>query len=165
MPKRSVPEDEKKLVWDRIKRAAQERHSHPQDHGIVSLVAKDAGVTPQSAQGWKEGRTRPQMKYIAKLAAEYGVSTGYLSGLEDDPAQTAPADEAMIRAKMVELVEDVVAQLNPNADPRLVIEMCDLCLGMLKSGDAEETILGALYMKMRAADTKADAKARGRDKA
>lgn len=155
MPKRSVPEEEKKLVWDRIKRAAQETHNHPQDHGIVSVVAKDAGVTPQSAQGWKEGRTRPQMKYIAKLAAAYGVSTSYLAGYEEDPAQTAPADEAQMRAKMVELVEDVVARLNPNAEPSLVIEMCDICLRMLKNGDPEELILGALYNKMRAADPKA----------
>lgn len=160
MPKRSVPEEERKLVWDRIKRAAQKAHNHPQDHGIVSLVAKDAGVTPQSAQGWKEGRTRPQAKYIAKLAAEYGVSTAYLAGYENDPTQTAPADEAEMRAKMVALVEDVVEQLNPKADPKLVIEMCDLCLAMLKDNDPEELILGALYKKMRAADAAADAQAR-----
>lgn len=164
MPKRSVPEEEKRLVWDRIKRAAQKHHNHPQEHGIVTRVAEDAGVTAQSAQGWKEARTLPQMKYLSKLAAIYGVSTSFLAGYDDSPQQTAPAKDAMTRAKMVELVEDVVAQLNPTADPSLVIEMCNLALAMLENGDQEEMVLGALYKKMRTSDSTADAKAREESK-
>ncbi len=157
MENRSQSGASRAQIWERVKKAAQAHHEHPQDRGIASLIAIDSGKTAQFVSDWKHGRAPIPMATLTKLAGIYGVSTSYLACLTDQPEATAPSDEVEMRSKMVELVEDVVAQLNPNAMPSLVIEMCNLCLGMLKNGDSEELILGALYKKMRAADPKARA--------
>lgn len=150
MPRRPVPEEKKRLVWERIKKIAQDHYNHPVEHGIVSIIARDAGVKPQSAQGWKEAKAMPTMKALTKLASKYGVSASYLGGYVDDPQQTAPPDEAHRRSKMTELVEDVLSQMMPDAPRLFVLELCDLTLEMLDDGQDEDLILAALFRRVKA---------------
>ncbi|MCE8042469.1 helix-turn-helix transcriptional regulator [Halomonas daqingensis] len=150
MPRRAVPEEEKRLVWERIKGAAQKHHKHYDEHGIVSLVARDAGVTPQSAHGWKDAKTKPTMKALSKLSARYGVSLKYLEGAADDPAQTAPPDEADLRAKMVALVEEALIITAVPDDRNMVLSLCDLALQLLQSGKDDNAVLVELTRKARA---------------
>lgn len=142
---------ERKLVWERVKKTAQAHHDHPKDHGINMLIGEDAGRASQTVGDWKHGRIPIPASVMARLAAKYGVSARYLECLTDDPTQAHAPAQAMIRAKMVELVEDVVQQLDPNADPALVTELCGIALEMIQEGKAEETILGSLYKRMREA--------------
>lgn len=151
MANQSTPETDRSLVWERVMKAAQEHHRHPKEHGINKRISDDADRSSQTVGDWKHGRAPIPISVLAKLAALYGRSTAYLAGYTDDPTPTTPADKAAQRAKMVALVEDVVTQLNPNADPKLVIRMCDLALDMLQEGSAEETIIGALWKTMREA--------------
>lgn len=151
MPRRSVPEEEKRLVWKRIMETARAHHEHYQKHGIVSLVARDAGVKPQSAQRWKDAKNRPSMGLLTRLAATYGVSASYLAGAVEDPQQTAPPDETQRRSKMVELVEDVLSNMMPDAPNSLVLELCDLALELLDDGQEEDLIIAALYKRVKAA--------------
>lgn len=153
MADKSLPETDRALTWERVKKAAQEHHRHPKDHGINKIIGDDADRSSQTVGDWKYGRAPIPVAVLAKLAALYGRSTGYLAGYTDDPTPATPADKAALRAKMVALVEDVVTQLNPNADPKLVIAMCDMALDMLQEGKPEETILGTLYKKMRESDS------------
>lgn len=49
------------------------------DHKVRSTLAKLCGVTPQAVGEWESGKTkRISPEYLAKIAAEYGVSVEYL---------------------------------------------------------------------------------------
>lgn len=149
-----TPQDAgRKLVWERIKKAAQDHHDHHKDRGINKIIAIDAGVSDQYVSDWKNGRSPVPMATIAKLASAYSVSAGYIAGFTDDPTQTAPTSKAALRAEMVRLVEDVLRRLKPNADPFLVVELCDMALDMLQEGEKETSIIGALYKRLGEEDS------------
>lgn len=142
-------EPSRELVWDRVKKAAQNHHNHHKERGTSKLIGIDADQSPQYVSDWKSGRAPIPMATLAKLANLYGVSVGYLAGYTDDPTPRTPTDEASLRAKMVELVESVVTDLNPNASPTLVVELCDLALSLLQDKQPDEMVIGSLYKRMK----------------
>lgn len=46
-------------------------------------VAKAIGVTQKAIDFWEKGINEPKATYIVNLAIYFGVSAGYLLGLED----------------------------------------------------------------------------------
>lgn len=142
-------EPSRELVWGRVKKAAQDHHNHHKERGTSKLIGIDADQSPQYVSDWKAGRAPIPMATLAKLADLYHVNVGYLAGYTDDPTPRTPADEATLRAKMVELVESVVTDLNPNASPALVVELCDLALSLLQDKQPDEMVIGSLYKRMK----------------
>lgn len=61
-------------------------------------VVKQLNISISSITSWKDGK-QPGAKNLAKLTAFFGVSAGYLLGLEDTPAPVSPksiADDGLV---------------------------------------------------------------------
>lgn len=80
MPRKKASLEERRRSWAAISRAAMEYHDHHEDRGLGVLIAKDAGVKPQSVSDWKRLATSADEKQIMKLAEKYGVSAEELAG-------------------------------------------------------------------------------------
>lgn len=139
--------EERKRVWERIKATAQQYHDHHQDHGINTKIARDAGRSSQTVGDWKHARTPVPPSVLATLAAKYQVSASYLACLTNDPEQTTPPDEADLRARMLDLVEQAIAKSDTDVSGMTGALMSSKALEMLHDGESNATILGTLiYM-------------------
>lgn len=142
-PSREEMETRRK-VWERVKEKAQAVHRHPQEHGINSKIATDAGRSPQTVGDWKHGRTPIPPSVLATLAAKYEVSVRYLACMTDDPNPNAPTDEAELRARALEHVEDAIGRAQVTVDGLTGAKMYSLALDMLRQGTPGDSILGKL---------------------
>ncbi|MDC8443736.1 helix-turn-helix transcriptional regulator [Halomonas aquamarina] len=127
-----------------MKKAAQAFHEHPQERGISKLIAIDAELSPQYVSDWKAGRSPIPMSTLAKLATLYGVSSGYLAGFTEDPAPKVTRNDAVLGAKMAELVERAIEKSSEPVDTKMATKLCQIAIQMLSGGEKDATILGTL---------------------
>lgn len=134
----------RKLVWERVQQIAQKFHDHPKQRGVSKLIAMDAGQSPQYVSDWKAGRSPIPMATLTKLAATYGVSTGYLAGFTDDPTPKISRDEATLASRMAELVERAIEKSSEPVDTMAATRLCGIAIQMLLKGEKDAAILGTL---------------------
>lgn len=69
-------------------------------HGAAKELTEALGVRPNAVTEWKAGRNKSYPKYAPQIAAYYGVSLDWLSGVTDEKEQknspTLEEDEASV---------------------------------------------------------------------
>jgi transcriptional regulator with XRE-family HTH domain len=134
----------RKLVWERVKRTAQDFHDHPKERGVSKLISIDSDQSAQYVSDWKPGRSPIPMATLTKLAAIYGVSVGYLAGFTDDPEPKVSREKSELTSKMAELVERAIEKSSEPVDTASVTRLCALAMQMLMDEEKESAILGTL---------------------
>lgn len=134
----------REFIWERVKQVAQKFHGHPKERGVSKLIAMDADQSPQYVSDWKAGRSPIPMATLTKLAAIYGVSTGYLAGFTNDPTPKITRDESKLAAQMAELVERAIEKSSEPVDTTKATRLCGIAIRMLLKGEKDAAILGTL---------------------
>jgi transcriptional regulator with XRE-family HTH domain len=137
-------EPSREFIWERVKQVAQKFHGHPKERGVSKLIAMDADQSPQYVSDWKAGRSPIPMATLTKLAAIYGVSTGYLAGFTNDPTPKITRDESKLAAQMAELVERAIEKSSEPVDTTKATRLCGIAIRMLLKGEKDAAILGTL---------------------
>ena len=61
-----------------------------------SDVAKATGVTKSTFSDWKSGRSEPKREKLQKIADYFGVSLGYLMGVEEETPNATDENNNLI---------------------------------------------------------------------
>ncbi|MBS9405681.1 helix-turn-helix transcriptional regulator [Halomonas sp. TRM85114] len=67
-------------MWTALLRAAKRHHGQVADRGLVTLIARDAGVSKAAVSDWKKLGNYPEASTLRRLADLYRVSAEELSG-------------------------------------------------------------------------------------
>lgn len=81
-----------------------------QKHGVTPYkVSKEAGVTQTSLSNWKSGRNMPSVKTLQKIADYFGVSIGYLTGIESEEPNAVDKENnpIVLDDEALELLEEL----------------------------------------------------------
>lgn len=72
-------------------------------------VAKETGVTQTSLSNWKSGRSTPSIKTLQKIADYFGVTLGYLTGVEEEEPNAVDVEKNLIvlDSDAMELLEEL----------------------------------------------------------
>lgn len=84
------------------------------------------GVTRQSIYKWESNAALPEIEKLVALSRLFGVSVGWLLGVEDPPPESAapespPADSGELTEAQLQMVEEIVSRYiaaQPAAKPR-----------------------------------------------
>lgn len=108
-------EAERKAIFaERLKQAAISRYG--KEHGIVSRLADDVGVSLQASSKWLRGDTMPKPEYWGVIASKLGVTAQWLTGATHEaPGHLAdiPDESLEIASEAARIVFPLIEKLNP----------------------------------------------------
>ena len=78
-------------------------------HGSSQELVRAIDATKNAVTEWKSGRSKSYRQYLPQIAAYYGVSLDWLTGLSDIKNPPAVSDEGKLNEELVNLL----CQLNP----------------------------------------------------
>lgn len=159
MPRRRLSEEEKRRRWAAIAKAAMEHHQHFKERGLGVLIAKDAGVTPQSVSDWKNLTTAPEEPQLIRLAAVYGVSAEDLAGGKPGAPSASDPDEMFRLA--AELTGAVTREVLPEGNVEQFLTIMEKAHDLLLEGKDEDAAYGVLFRLAR--DLKQGVKTESKD--
>ena len=87
-------------------------------HGSSQELVQALGLSKNTVTDWKAGRLKSYPKYAPQIAAYYGVSLEWLSGLTDEKTKKTPSEDgaanterAKAHAMLDSLSEESVAKV------------------------------------------------------
>lgn len=148
MQRRRISPASRAQLWGRLLKAAKDYHQHPADHGMLTIIANDAGLTKASVSEWKSGKTYPSDATLRKLADLYRVSTEALEGVEEASGAYGPPNEALQRA--ADITELIVTELLPNGTSQQVLGVMRRAHQLLAEGKTDDQVRSTLLLEVSA---------------
>jgi len=124
-----------------------EHHDHWKERGLGVLIAKDAGVSPQSVSEWKKLLTAASEPQLMRLAAVYGVSAEELSGLQPERQSSDLIFEGYdeFKEKAVQLMGAVTSEVLPEGAYDEFVAIAEKAQDLLLEGRSEDEAYGILF--------------------
>lgn len=149
MSKPDLEEEERRIVWERIKEAALRHHNRDKVFGIQKVISADTGLGTAAVSKWAKAKSIPERKTLRKLAELYDVSVPWLMGREDDGGgrqdQISPR-EAVRHARDITAL--VVSEMLPNGTASQFLWVMERACDLLLEGD-ENTALASLVKELK----------------
>lgn len=143
-------EGERKAIFaERLRQAAIGRYGR--EHGIVSRLADDVGVSIQAASKWLKGDVMPKAEYWGVISAKLGVSTQWLVGAtHETPAHLpdVPDESLELASEAAKIVFPLVDKLKPDADQETRDELFRHAYLELKAGQAPRSVAGDIAARL-----------------
>jgi len=140
-------DDVKERMWSALLKAAKRHHQHDADRGMVTLIARDAGVSRASVSEWKNKRNYPADESLRRLADLYGVSaealSGYTPGMDVFGTHYGPPDELLRTA--TDITEQVIKTLMPDASLDQFISVARRANELMVQGISNNEVRGILF--------------------
>ena len=99
------------------------------NHVTAYKVAKETGIATSTLTDWKKGRSTPKQDKLQLLADYFGVTVGYLMGVERDENvqyylndETREIAQEIFENKDLRILFDATKNANPE-DLQLIIDM------------------------------------------
>lgn len=146
MPRMRPDDLVKERMWSALLKAAKRHHQHDADRGMVTLIAKDAGVSKASVSEWKNKGNYPAEETLRKLSGLYGVSSESLSGYIDRDVlkgSYGPPDEMLERS--VTITRQVLKTLLPDATLDQFIAVSRRANQLIIEGRSDAEVRGYLF--------------------
>lgn len=141
--------DRKAIFAERLRQAAVARYGR--EHGIVSRLAEDVGVSIQASSKWLNGDTMPKPEYWGVISSKLGVSTQWLLGsTHETPTHLADVpDEALeLASEAARIVFPLVDKLNPDADQETRDALFRHAYNELKAGHPSRSVAGDIASRL-----------------
>lgn len=141
--------DRKVIFAERLKQAAVARYGR--EHGIVSRLADDVGVSFQATSRWLKGEVMPRPEYWGVISAKLGVSTAWLVGdTHETPSHLADIpDEALeLASEAARIVFPLIDKLKPDADQETRDELFRHAYHELKAGKPPRSVAGDVAARL-----------------
>lgn len=146
MVKQRIDENVQKRMWEAVLKSAMRYHNRDVERGMGKLIAYDADVTRQSVSDWKRGKNYPAEKTLRRLAGKYGVSVEYIAGFSRTTDDYPPVDEQILKA--YDLLEEVLAQVLPDASPSETIHASKKAVQLFLDGNEESKAFHELFQEV-----------------
>ena len=72
-------------------------------HGSSQELVQALGLSKNTVTDWKAGRLKSYPKYAPQIAAYYGVSLEWLSGLTDEKTKKTPSEDEVEDERIIKL--------------------------------------------------------------
>lgn len=144
-----LDQERKKLFGKRLKQAAIARYGR--EHGIVSRVSEDMGVSAQTASKWLQGITTPDPDRWGEIATTLNVSVSWLTGASHEhPKQVQEVDKESTEAMRiaVKVVHPLVQRMKPDATSDEVYELFREAYDLVMAGKNEKEVSGHIVSKI-----------------
>ncbi|WP_163557542.1 helix-turn-helix transcriptional regulator [Halomonas sp. NO4] len=150
MPRRKPREAIKAAMWESLLAAAKSYHNHPDSHGMVTIIANDAGVSKATVSEWKNLISYPEDATLRRLATLYGVTaesvSGYTSFAPTGYEKLGPPDELLHRA--ADLTEMVCSVLLPDGSVDDFVSVMNRAHELLLDGMSDAEARGQLFYEI-----------------
>lgn len=73
-------------------------------HGAKKELCDAINIKPNTVTEWEKGRSKSYPKYAPQIAAYYGVSLDWLTGLSDIKNPPAVSDEGKLNEELISLL-------------------------------------------------------------
>lgn len=149
MPRMRPDDQVKRRMWAALLKAAKRHHQQDADRGMVTQIARDAGVSKAAVSDWKNGGNYPEEATLRRLADLYRVSAEELSGYIEPssrPDLFGPPDPDMTRA--VDLAEQVMGRMHPNASLAEFADLARYANRLILHGMSDAEVKGYLFDKL-----------------
>ncbi len=146
MPRMRPDDLVKQRMWSALLNAAKRHHGQAADRGMVTQIAKDAGVSKAAVSDWKNGGNYPEPQTLRRLADLYRVSAEELSGYVEPsphPERYGPADEVTTTA--IDIAERLLDRLEPDAGLPKFAATARRAAELLMEGQSEAEVRGTLF--------------------
>lgn len=148
MSRRRITTASRAQIWSHLLKAAKAHHRHREDHGMLTIIANDAGVTKASVSEWKNGKTYPSDAALRRLADLYRVSTDALEGVEEPAGTYGPPNEALQRA--ADITELIVTELLPGGTSQQILGVMRRAHELLGEGKTDDQVRSTLLVEVSA---------------
>lgn len=98
-------------------------------------LGEQVGVTRQAISKWEADATLPEVEKLAALSKLFGVSVGWLLGLEESTVNSQPVERSDFSEEQLKMLEDIVKRYappppppQPKKKPYWVMGLTALCL-------------------------------------
>lgn len=146
MPKHRPSPATSARMWSALLKAAKRHHHLDKEFGIITVIARDAGVTKGSVSNWKTGRTFPSGEVIRRLADLYGVSAEYLTGEQVPEGEYGPPDALLRRA--ADITELVVTELLRDGSSEQFLAVMRRAQELILQGRSDAEVQGQLLYEI-----------------
>lgn len=140
----------RRVFGERLKQAATAHYGR--EYGCSSWIARDMGVSIQTASKWLRGDATPEAWRWGELATLLNVSTQWLTGATHDTPEHIKrrfGDENLALATTsARLVFPLILRLKPDADQKLIDELMTLAYQELKAGSQQKTVSGEVAQRL-----------------
>lgn len=153
MPRYRPDDQVKRRMWAALLRAAKRHHGLAADRGMVTQIAKDAGVSKAAVSDWKNAGNYPEASTLRRLADLYRVSAEELSGYiepEPDRPPYGPPNEIMRRS--MDITEQMLGRLHPEANLKEILDVARRANELFLQGLSEQEVKGTLYDELTSED-------------
>jgi len=147
MARRRTDDDIKRRMWSALLAAAMKHHQTDKEHGMLTSIAKDAGISKASVSEWKTGKSYPEDFTLRKLASLYGVSADSISGYSDSDESYGPPDEILKRA--ADMTSAIVEELLPNGSTDQFLTVMRRAHELILENKSDAEAHGILFDEVR----------------
>lgn len=147
MARRRTDSEIKRRMWSALLFAAMKHHNASKEHGMLTAIAKDAGVSKASVSEWKARKSYPEDFTLRKLADLYRVSADSISGYTDSSDDHGPPDELLKRA--ADMTEAIVEELIPNGSTNQFLTVMRRAHELILSDKSDVEAHGILFDEVR----------------
>jgi transcriptional regulator with XRE-family HTH domain len=143
----------KRRMWAALLRAAKRHHGQVADRGMVTQIARDAGVSKAAVSDWKNLGNYPEASTLSQLADLYRVSAEELSGyIEQTQAglQFGPPEDLMQRS--TDITEHVLSVLRPNSGLKEIMAVSRRASELVLKGLSDREVKGHLFEELTLGD-------------
>ena len=147
MARRRTDDDIKRRMWSALLAAAMKHHNTDREHGMLTAIARDAGVSKASVSEWKTGKSYPEDATLRKLAGLYRVSAESLSGYSSNDEEYGPPDELLARA--ADITQSIIEELLPNGSSAQFISVMRRAHEIILEGKEDAEARGILFEEVR----------------
>lgn len=147
MARRRTDDDIKRRMWAALLLAAMKHHRTDKEHGMLTAISKDAGVSKASVSEWKTGKSYPEDFTLRKLASLYGVSADSISGYSDSEESYGPPDELLKRA--ADMTEAIIEELIPEGTTEQFLTVMRRAHELILSDKSDAEAHGILFEEVR----------------
>ncbi|MDX1488276.1 MAG: helix-turn-helix transcriptional regulator [Acidiferrobacterales bacterium] len=133
----------KQRMWAALLKAAQRHHDHPAEYGMITLIARDAGVTKASVSEWKRGSSYPEDATLRRLADLYRVPVTAIAGYDEPLNDLGPPDKLMRSA--ADITEQVLSRLLPDAGLEEFMQVTTRANELILDGKSDQEVKGELF--------------------
>lgn len=141
--------DRKQIFAERLKQAAVAKYK--KQHGIVTRISEDVGVSVQAVSKWLRGEMLPREDYWGVIAAKLNVSTEWLMGLTHEPPEQLadiPDDSLRVASAAARIVFPLAMRLKSDINQDELDKLFKHAYQELKSGRSENAISGDVASRL-----------------
>lgn len=149
MPRPASEEEEKLVIWERIREAAMKHHGRTKPYGMQKVIATDSKMGTAAVSKWAKAKSKPGRETLRTLADLYGVSLSWLQGRDDNgPGNDDFGPPDVLLKQAADITEIVVSELLPEGTTSQFIAVMRRAHELLLSGRDEDAARGQLFLEV-----------------